>query len=127
MRLLFDTHLVLWTLEGSRRLPVPARALLQDEANEHWVSAASLWEIAIKVAIGKLALSREVAELESLIKNAGFKELPVTMRHAAAVARRDRKVRDPFDRLLLAQCEIESLALVSADEALARSRWVIAV
>lgn len=127
MRLLFDTHLVLWALEGSRKLPAGARALLEDDAHDHWVSAASVWEIAIKTSLGKLALSRPVGELEAAIKKAGFRELPVTMAHAARVAQDSTGLRDPFDRLLLAQCEIDSLRLVSADQALKTSPAVLAV
>lgn len=127
MRLLFDTHVVIWALEGSRKLPREAQSLLNQDFHEHWVSAASLWEIAIKVQLGKLALSRPVADLEALIQKAGFRSLAVLMRHAARVADGDAGLSDPFDRLLLAQCELESLRLVSADQALHGSKWVIAV
>lgn len=127
MRLLFDTHLVLWALEGSRRLPPAARALLEDESHDHWVSAASLWEIAIKTSLGKLALSRPVGELEAAIRKAGFRELSITMAHAAQVSHDDGGLRDPFDRLLLAQCEVDSFRLVSADQALADRPGVLPV
>jgi PIN domain nuclease of toxin-antitoxin system len=127
MRLLFDTHLVLWTLEGSRKLPAAARSLLEDEEHDHYVSAASVWEIAIKTRLGKLSLSRPVSALEGAIKQSGFNELRITIAHAARVAEEHSGVRDPFDRLLLAQCEMASLRLVSADRALADSAWVLPV
>ena len=116
MRFLLDTHVVLWALEDSARLAPAARLLLADPANEFWVSAASAWEIAIKVALGKLALRRSLATLEAAVAEAGFETLDVTLRHAtAAVSGFSAKPSDPFDRLLLAQCEIETLKLLTAD------------
>lgn len=115
MRFLLDTHVVLWALEDSARLAPAARLLLADPANEFWVSAASAWEIAIKVALGELALRRSLATFEAAVTEAGFETLDVTMRHAAAVAQVSSRQSDPFDRLLLAQCEIETLKLLTAD------------
>lgn len=127
MRLLFDTHLVIWALEGSRKLPLEARLLMEEDSHEHFVSAASIWEIAIKVRLGKLALSQPLSKLQALIEKAGFRPLSITMRHAAGVAEGENAVSDPFDRLLLAQCESDSLRLVTADVALHQSKWAIAV
>jgi PIN domain nuclease of toxin-antitoxin system len=118
MRFLLDTHVVLWALEDHPRLAPAARSLLADPANEFWVSAASAWEIAIKVAIGKLALRRSLASFEAAIAEAGFATLDVTLRHATSVAQVSTRHADPFDRLLLAQCEIETLKLLTADRKL---------
>jgi PIN domain nuclease of toxin-antitoxin system len=127
MRLLFDTHLVIWALEGSERLPREARALMQQDVHEHFVSVVSVWEISLKVRLGKLALSAPMSELEALLAKAGFRSVPVVTRHALRIAEDGSELRDPFDLLLLAQCEEESLRLVSADKALRNSPWVIAV
>jgi len=127
MRLLIDTHVLIWTLEGSSRLSTKARVLLHDPDHEHWVSAASVWEIAIKSAIRKLTLSLPLRDLQKVIIAAGFQVLDVTMQHAATVPEIDLPHNDPFDRLLLAQCEVETLRLMTADQALAHVPSVIAV
>lgn len=127
MRLLVDTHVLIWALEGSTRLSDKARELLRDPMHEHWASAASVWEIAIKSSIGKLALSRPLQDLEKGIISAGFQVLDITMQHASATAQIQLPHNDPFDRLLLAQCEIETLRLMTADKTLAGYSGVIAV
>lgn len=127
MRLLIDTHIMIWALEGSSRLSPKARELLQDPEHEHWISVASVWEIAIKSSIRKLTLSRPLRELEKGILAAGFRVLDISVRHAAAVPDVELPHNDPFDRLLLAQCEVETLRLVSADTALAGIPSVLAV
>lgn len=124
---MLDTHVLIWALEDSPRLSTAARDLLHDAENEHWVSAASVWEIAIKAAIRKLTLSRPLREIEKSIHAAGFRVLDVTIRHAAAVHDVELAHSDPFDRLLLAQCEIETLRLLTADKGLAEHQAVIAV
>lgn len=127
MRLLVDTHVLIWTLENSPKLSPKARDLLHDAENEHWVSAASVWEIAIKASIRKLTLSRPLAELEKGILAAGFRPLDITMRHAAMISEIDTPHGDPFDRMLLAQCEVETLRLVTADQILSGLPGVISV
>lgn len=119
MRLLLDTHIFLWALADSRRLSVRAVEHLQDPGNECWVSSASVWEIAIKAALGRHRLSAPLDELEALMDEAGFRSLAVTTRHALAVTRVRTPHADPFDRLLLAQCQVETLQLLTADRALA--------
>jgi len=120
VRVLLDTHMLIWSLEDSPHLPAHARAILTDPDNECWVSSASVWEIAIKAMLGKVRLGRPLAALEDAIERAGFQTLDVTMRHAAATERIELAHGDPFDRLLLAQCEVETLRLLTADKALAR-------
>jgi PIN domain nuclease of toxin-antitoxin system len=119
VRLLLDTHVVLWALADSPRLTRRARELLLDPDNECWVSSASVWEVAIKVMLGKYRLSWPLSALESAIADAGFRPLDVRLRHAAAIGSVDVNHGDPFDRLLIAQCEMETLRLLTADEALA--------
>jgi len=127
LRLLIDTHVLIWALEGSSRLGNKARALLKDPEHEHWVSAASVWEIAIKASVRKLTLSRPLRDLEKGIVAAGFRVLDISIRHAAAVPEIEVPHNDPFDRLLLAQCEVETLRLLSADSALAGIPSVLSV
>ena len=127
MRLLIDTHILIWALEGSAQLSPRAKELLLDPEHEHWVSAASVWEIAIKASIRKLTLSRPLGDLEKGILAAGFRVLDISIRHAVAVSEIEVHHNDPFDRMLLAQCEVETLRLVSADHALARMPAVIPV
>ena len=119
MRLLLDTHVVLWALADSPRLSSRARELLADPDNECWVSSASVWEIAIKVRLGKYQLGYPLTEIEDAIETAGFRALDVSMRHATAIERVEAPHGDPFDRLLLAQCEVETFRLLTADAALA--------
>ena len=117
MRLLLDTHVFLWAVADSRKLNAAARRLIQ-EADEVSISAASIWEIAIKSRLGKLA--GDANQLAAAIDESGFTELPVTSRHAAAVARLPLHHADPFDRLLVAQALAEPLILLTADKTLAQ-------
>jgi len=118
MRVLADTHVLLWALADSPLLSTRARDVLADSENECWASSASVWEIAIKIALGKFRLGFPLVRLEAAIDSAGFQPLDVTIRHAAAVERVKLSHSDPFDRLLLAQCETETLRLLSADSLL---------
>lgn len=117
MRLLVDTHLLVWWVAG-RRLPREAVALIEDATNELLASAASIWEIAIKAGLGRIAV--DPAELSGALAAGGFTPLPVTMRHAAAVAGLPPIHRDPFDRLLVAQSQVEGLSLLTHDRVLGR-------
>ena len=115
MRLLLDTHALLWWLLDDAELPASARRLIE-RADTVRVSAASIWEVAIKQRLGKLPeLALAVAELPALMRQSGFVPLPVDERHAAAVASLPLHHRDPFDHLLIAQAHIEQLTLVSRD------------
>ena len=120
MKLLLDTHMVLWALADSPRLSPKAREVLTDPANECWVSSASVWEIAIKVVLGKHELPVPLSAIGRAISESGFRTLDVTMRHATAIEAVRLAHGDPFDRLLLAQCEVETLRLLTADKALTR-------
>jgi PIN domain nuclease of toxin-antitoxin system len=116
MRLLLDTHIFIWAVADSRRLTAAARQQML-AANEVYVSAASIWEIAIKARLGKITGDSE--RLAMAIEDSGFIELPVTARHSARVAQLPLHHHDPFDRLLVAQSLSEPLLLLTADEALA--------
>lgn len=116
MRLLLDTQVFLWAMANDDRLLPQARELLE-EADEVHVSAASIWEIAIKARLGKLKADTD--RLVEMSEQAGFVELPVTSRHAARVARLPDHHTDPFDRLLVAQAMTEPLLLVTVDRQLA--------
>lgn len=117
MRVLLDTHVFLWALTGSARLKAPARQLLID-AEAVYVSAASIWEIAIKSRLGKI--DADPIALSDAIEASGFIELPVAARHAAAVANLAPIHADPFDRLLVAQALGEPLRLITSDPIVAR-------
>ena len=115
MRLLLDTHLFLWSVTDSPRLSPEARKSIVS-ADEVYVSAASIWEAAIKAGLGKI--QGNMRQLAEAIAGSGFVELPVTALHAARVAELPSHHRDPFDRLLVAQAMTEPLVLLTADVAL---------
>ena len=120
MRLLLDTHALLWWLTNDAALSETARRLIADEGNDVLVSAASAWEIAMKQRIGKLEGIAPVADWYSdLVAADGFVHLPVTHAHALRAGAYAVTHRDPFDRMLAAQAELESLQLVSCDAAIA--------
>jgi PIN domain nuclease of toxin-antitoxin system len=113
--LLLDTHALLWALSASGELPAGLRDVLEDPANSVFVSAASVWEMAIKQARGKLRYPAE--EVAAALRHASLLELSVTVRHAEAAATLPPLHRDPFDRMLVAQAQVEGLSLVSRDPA----------
>ena len=115
MRLLLDTHVYLWCLSDSPRLSKQAKARIL-QAEEVFVSAASIWEAAIKSALGRLQVDPEA--LANGITASGYRELPVTARHAAMAARLPLHHRDPFDRMLIAQAIDEPMRLLTLDAAL---------
>jgi PIN domain nuclease of toxin-antitoxin system len=117
VRLLLDTHPLLWWLADDPRLADPARSEIADPANDVFVSAASAWEIAIKAGIGKLSLPHD---LEEQLAASSISPLPILVRHALAVRDLPEHHRDPFDRLLVAQARIEDLTIVTADPCIPR-------
>ena len=119
MRLLVDTHLLLWAAARSRRLPKEARCLLEDSANEVYYSAASLWEIAIKASLRKADFKVDLALLRPALAVMGLLELPVSGAHAEKLAGLPPIRKDPFDRMLVAQSLSEPLILLTNDTALA--------
>ena len=118
MKLLLDTHTFLWFIMGSPDLSADARALIEDGANENSLSVASLWEMAIKLSIGKLALASpfEVLIPQQLSLN-GIELLNIKTDHASVVATLPFHHYDPFDRLLIAQAMVEKMPIISIDTA----------
>jgi PIN domain nuclease of toxin-antitoxin system len=116
VRLLLDTHIFLWFLAGSDRLGDASRRLLADPDNEVLLSIASLWEIAIKVNLGKLTLDRPFEELiPEQLELAEIDRLPIRMEHLAALLKLPMHHRDPFDRLIISQALAEGLSVLSED------------
>lgn len=114
MHALLDTHALLWWLDGDRRLPRSARAIIAEETTTVLVSAASAWEIATKVRIGRLPGTEEVAaDLPGIVLGQGFVQLPITLAHAQRAGSLPGSHRDPFDRMLIAQAQVEDVPLVS--------------
>ncbi len=114
MRALLDTHALLWWLDGDRRLSKPARAFIGEEANTVFVSAASAWEIATKVRIGKLPGAAEVAaDFVACVTAQGFSELVIGLADGARAGNLPGPHRDPFDRMLIAQAQVHDLPLIS--------------
>jgi PIN domain nuclease of toxin-antitoxin system len=120
MRLLLDTSALLWALAGDRRLG-KARTAVADRRNRVFVSAASAWEIAIKVGLGKLQVPPDVTSwLPSELAAAQMTPLPIVLDHACAVENLPRHHTDPFDRLLIAQALHEDLMIVTGDAQFSR-------
>ena len=120
MRLLLDTHVLLWALIEPTRLSKATQAVLEDPENEVLFSAASIWEIAIKSALGRADFQVAPAEILEAAQTSGFAELPVRSAAALRVATLPHLHRDPFDRLLIAQAMTEPAVFYTADEQLER-------
>lgn len=120
MKLLLDTHLMLWAAGQPTRLPAAARRLLNDPTNELLFSAASIWEIAIKNTLGRDDFKVEPRLLRRGLLDNGWLELPITGQHAVGIDGLPPLHKDPFDRLLLAQALSEGITLLTSDAKLAR-------
>ena len=112
MRLLLDTHVLLWCLKDDKTLSREERNIIRNRANEVWVSAASAWEISIKQRLGKLDIP---FNLEEGLILSGFQSLPITIPHALLAGELPLHHTDPFDRMLIAQAKIEGLTFVTHD------------
>ena len=117
MKLLLDTHLLLWAASAPERLSAAARALIDDPANTPIFSVASLWEIAIKRGLGRPDFDVDPRRLRRGLLDNGYEELPITSAHVVAVD--GLPPRDPFDRLLISQAITEGVLLLTADSRLA--------
>jgi PIN domain nuclease of toxin-antitoxin system len=121
VNLLLDTNALIWTLEDSDRLTGEPRAAITNPANTVYVSVASTWELAIKVALGRLALPANLAAwLPDALAAQRFTLLPVTLAHTLRVEALPRHHRDPFDRMLIAQAMIEGCWIVTSDQVFAQ-------
>jgi len=120
VKYLLDTHTFLWWISDNPALSQKAREIISDSANDIYLGAGSVWELAIKTRAGKLALD---GELESFVgkhlQSNSFQMLPITLPHAAKVQKLPNKHRDPFDQMLAAQSLVEGMPLISKDQIIA--------
>ncbi|PSB50379.1 PIN domain nuclease [filamentous cyanobacterium Phorm 6] len=117
MNILLDTHTFLWYLEDNKQLSSKAAELLEDPSNTLRLSIASLWEISIKLGLGKLSLQNSFSELEEVLQQLKIEVLPITFSDTECYLNLPLHHRDPFDRILVAQAINHSLVLVSCDVA----------
>jgi PIN domain nuclease of toxin-antitoxin system len=116
MRLLLDSHALLWFCEGNNTLSGAARAAIQDSGNEKWISHATAWEVAIKASLGKLELEVAYEDIfPGAIQSNGFRVLSPDFRHYRELLTLPQHHGDPFDRLLIAQARVEDMTLVTRD------------
>ena len=120
MRLLLDTHILLWGAGEPKRLPQSVSSLIENPDNEILFSAVSLWEIAIKTGRGRDDFRIDAGSFRRRLFDNGYAELAVTGAHAAALAALPRLHKDPFDRMLVAQATVEGVTLLTADPAVAK-------
>lgn len=120
MKLLLDTHLLLWAAGLPERLPVEAARLIEDEANTLLFSAASLWEVAIKSGLGRDDFRVDARLLRRGLLDNGYEELPILSAHAVMVDTLPEIHKDPFDRMLVAQAQHEGITLLTSDAIVAR-------
>jgi PIN domain nuclease of toxin-antitoxin system len=121
VRVLLDTHALLWWLAGDLRLPLSARAVADDQSNQMLVSAATAWEITTKYRIGKLPHAGNIAaDVLATVVRHGFVPLEISMTHAQLAGSLPGRDRDPFDRMLAAQARIEGIPVLSNDRAFDR-------
>ena len=115
MKLLLDTHLLIWAADGIERIPVGARELMADPDNDLFFSAASLWEIAIKRRLNRPDFQVDARMLRRGLIDNGYRELPILSEHAIAIDVLPPIHKDPFDRLLIAQAMVEGITLLTND------------
>jgi PIN domain nuclease of toxin-antitoxin system len=116
MRLLIDTHALIWFCEGNAALSAPARAAMEDGVNERFISQVTPWEMAIKLSLGKLRLQTDFADIFPGVVDAnGFAMLPPSFEHYRSLLTMPRHHGDPFDRLIIAQAKVEGLVIITSD------------
>jgi len=115
MQLLIDTHILIWFLEGNNLLLKPRRQIIADSNNSVLVSIASLWEIAIKISIGKLTLNKPLTDVIKQIAVDNIETLPISAEHTLQVSTLPFHHRDPFDRIIIAQAQVENLPIMTDD------------
>lgn len=116
MNNLLDTHTFIWFIEDAKELSPAAKKIIEAEDAANYISVATLWEIAIKLSLGKLELKKPFSEINKLIELNGFLILPVDFQDTLAVSQLPFYHRDPFDRILIAQCVNKNLTLITIDE-----------
>lgn len=120
MKLLLDTHLLLWAAGVPNRLSAATRKLIQDPANELLFSAASIWDVAIKRGLGRKDFQADPRLLRRGLLDNGYGELPILSEHVVAIDSLPPIHKDPFDRLLVAQATVEGITLITADSVIVR-------
>jgi PIN domain nuclease of toxin-antitoxin system len=125
MKLLLDTHLLIWASDSADRLPKDAHALMADTDNELVFSVASIWEVAIKRGLNRPDFQVDARALRRGLIDNGYTELPILSEHAVAIDSLPWIHKDPFDRLLIAQAFVEEIALLTNDATIARYRGSI--
>ncbi len=120
MNLLLDTHVALWAITDSPKLPKKARELIESPKTAVWISAASVWEIAIKHALGRGDMPVSSQDAVRYFHESGYRFLPVEVEHAVAVEDMAAHHQDPFDRILVAQALVEPMRLMTHDPVVAR-------
>ena len=116
MELLLDTHTLVWFLNGDEKLPKNVRAAIEDSNNTTMVSIATIWEISIKISLDKFRFPMGFKRFLEMVDENGFEILPITFEHAMIISTLEFIHRDPFDRLLVAQCKSDNLILATKDE-----------
>ena len=117
MRILIDTHILIWFLEGNESLAKSRQELLSEIGNDVFVSIGSLWEIAIKLSLGKLRTKNSLNEIIIQIESENIKILPISPEHVSHVESLPFHHRDPFDRILISQAQVDGLSVMSSDRA----------
>lgn len=115
MGFLFDTHALIWWLDGDERFPVSLREEILSNQNRMWVSPVSFWEISVKRSLGKLELKKITPQMWYAVDEQGFSRLPIAISHLSYLEQLPFHHRDPFDRLLIAQAQAERHTLLSRD------------
>ncbi|MFA6402252.1 MAG: type II toxin-antitoxin system VapC family toxin [Salinivirgaceae bacterium] len=116
MNLLLDTHTFIWFFNGDIQLSLRAKKIIEDTKNAKFVSIASIWEVAIKIGVGKLHFDGNTSEVADLIEQNDFQILPIAVSHTVSYELLPLIHRDPFDRMLVAQANEEKLIIVTVDE-----------
>jgi len=116
MNLLLDTHAFVWFMDGDKKLGTKAKKEIEDSDNQIILSIASLWEMSIKISIGKLELEKPFEDVISYVREKGIEVLSINFEHTLLVSKLDFHHKDPFDRLIIAQAKIENLTIVSKDK-----------
>lgn len=119
MKVLLDTHVLLWAASEPARIPKRARLLIEDPDNEILFSAANLWEIAIKRSLGREDFRVDPRVLRRALLDNGYEELPITSEHVIHIDQLPPKHKDPFDRVLVAQATVEGITLLTNDQQVA--------
>ncbi|MFY9259116.1 MAG: type II toxin-antitoxin system VapC family toxin [Gallionella sp.] len=115
MRLLLDTHSLIWLVEGDAQLSSPAKLAISDANNQCFVSIVTFWEMAIKISLQKLQITVPFENLKALVTAHNIEILPITFEHTKIIVNMPSHHKDPFDRLLIAQAQCEGMALVGKD------------